>query len=102
MSRQDWQSYCLNDAKILKQHRFGFDEPLNSLVQKLYSKLETILRNTPLREQNFLHLLEDVFHMLWQQQYGSCVPLPWQASIRRQGIILSVFLKDVPVAASYF
>ena len=27
MSQQDWQSYCLNDAKILaKQHRFGFDE----------------------------------------------------------------------------
>ena len=28
------------------------------------------IKRTPLQGQNFFHLLEDIFHMLWQQQYG--------------------------------
>ena len=50
MSRQDWQSYCLNDAKILaKQHRFGFDDTPEIPSAEALQQAETIVRNTPLR-----------------------------------------------------
>ncbi|EXB26984.1 hypothetical protein J537_1313 [Acinetobacter baumannii 1437282] len=104
MSKQDWQSYCLNDAKILaKQHRFGFDETPEIPSAEALQQAETILRNTPLREQNFLHLLEDVFHMLWQQQYGKLRTLYAMASQHQkpQDYPERIF-KDVPVIASYF
>lgn len=104
MSRQDWQSYCLNDAKILaKQHRFGFDDTPEIPSAEALQQAETILRNTPLREQNFLHLLEDVFHMLWQQQYGKLRTLYAMASQHQkaQDYPERIF-RDVPVAASYF
>lgn len=104
MSRQDWQNYCLNDAKILaKQHRFGFDETPEIPSAEALQQAEIILRNTPLREQNFLHLLEDVFHMLWQQQYGKLRTLYAMASQHQapQDYPERIF-KDVPVAASYF
>ncbi|MCH7309736.1 hypothetical protein [Acinetobacter sp. ANC 4805] len=104
MSKQDWQNYCLNDAKILaKQHRFGFDEAPEIPSAEALQQAEIILRNTPLREQNFLHLLEDVFHMLWQQQYGKLRTLYAMASQRQapQDYPERIF-KDVPVAASYF
>jgi hypothetical protein len=104
MSKQDWQNYCLNDAKILaKQHRFGFDETPEIPSAEALQQAEIILRNTPLREQNFLHLLEDVFHMLWQQQYGKLRTLYAMASQRQapQDYPERIF-KDVPVAASYF
>ncbi|WP_109440129.1 hypothetical protein [Acinetobacter haemolyticus] len=104
MSQQDWQRYCLNDAKILaKQHRFGFDETPEIPHPEALQQAETILRNTPLREQNFLHLLEDVFHMLWQQQYGKLRTLYTMASRHQkpQDYPERIF-KDIPVAASYF
>ncbi|MFM6958092.1 MAG: hypothetical protein ACKOXD_05960 [Acinetobacter sp.] len=104
MSRQDWQNYCLNDAKILaKQHRFGFDETPEIPSVEALQQAEIILRNTPLREQNFLHLLEDVFHMLWQQQYGKLRTLYAMASQHQapQDYPERIF-NDVPVAASYF
>ena len=104
MSQQDWQSYCLNDAKILaKQHRFGFDDTPEIPSAEALQQAETILRNTPLREQNFLHLLEDVFHMLWQQQYGKLRTLYAMASQQHsaQDYAERIF-NDVPVAASYF
>lgn len=104
MSEQDWQSYCLNDAKILaKQHRFGFDETPEIPSPEALQQAEIILKNTPLREQNFLHLLEDVFHMLWQQQYGKLRTLYAMASQHQtpQDYPERIF-KDVPVAASYF
>ena len=72
MSMDEWRSYSLNDAKILaNQHRFGYDneKPEQPSAEAL-QQAETILRNTPLTGQNFLYLLEDVFHKLWQQQYG--------------------------------
>ncbi|NWK80677.1 hypothetical protein [Acinetobacter sp. SwsAc4] len=104
MSQQDWQSYCLNDAKILaKQHRFGFDETPEIPSPEALQQAEIILKNTPLREHNFLHLLEDVFHMLWQQQYGKLRTLYAMASQHQtpQDYLERIF-KDVPVAASYF
>ncbi|WP_436661136.1 hypothetical protein [Acinetobacter sp. P1(2025)] len=104
MAAQDWLQYCLNDAKILaKQHRFGFDDTPEIPTAEALQQAEIILRNTPLREQNFLHLLEDVFHMLWQQQYGKLRTLHTMASKHQtpQNYPERIF-KDVPVIASYF
>ena len=104
MSAEDWQQYCLNDAKILaKQHRFGFDDSPEIPSADALQQAETILKNTPLTGQNFLHLLEDVFHMLWQQQYGKLRTLYAMASQHqaRQDYPERMF-KDVPVQASYF
>ena len=104
MSAEDWQQYCLNDAKILaKQHRFGFDDSPEIPSADALQQAETILKNTPFTGQNFLHLLEDVFHMLWQQQYGKLRTLYAMASQHqaRQDYPERMF-KDVPVQASYF
>lgn len=104
MSAIDWQQYCLNDAKILaRQHRFGFDDQPEIPSTEALQQATTILKNTPLREQDFLHLLEDVFHMLWQQQYGKLRTLYVMASQHRiaQDYPERIF-NDIPVAASYF
>ncbi len=61
----------LNDAKILsKQHRFSFHDTPELPSAEALKQAELILRHTPLRGQDFLYLLEDVFHMLWQKQTG--------------------------------
>lgn len=105
MSVQEWHQYCLNDAKILaKQHRFRYDEekPEQPTAEAL-KQAETILRHTPLTGQNFLYLLEDVFHMLWQQQYGKLRTLYVMACQHQkpQDFKERIFT-DLPVLASYF
>ena len=85
MSAEEWQHYCLNDAKILsKQYRFSFDDTPEVPTPESLKQAETILRNTPLRGQDFLYLLEDVFHMLWQKQYGKLRTLYAMASGHHQ------------------
>ncbi|WP_151778027.1 hypothetical protein [Acinetobacter brisouii] len=104
MTAQEWQQYCLNDAKILaRQHRFGYDEQPELPTAEAIQQAEVILRNTPLREEQFLYLLEDVFHMLWQQQYGKLKTLYAMASQQHQpqNFPERCFI-DTPVAASYF
>ena len=71
MSLDEWQQYCLNDAKILaKQHRFSFPDHPEQPSDLTLQQAEDILKLTPLRGKDFLYLLEDVFHMLWQKQTG--------------------------------
>lgn len=104
MTAQEWQQYCLNDAKILaRQHRFGYDEQPELPTAEAIQQAEIILRNTPLREEQFLYLLEDVFHMLWQQQYGKLKTLYAMASQQHQpqNFPERRFI-ETPVAASYF
>ncbi|MEB3768289.1 hypothetical protein [Acinetobacter sp. MD2] len=104
MTAEEWQHYCLNDAKILaKQHRFGYDEQPELPSTEALQHAEVILKNTPLRDEAFLYLLEDVFHMLWQQQYGKLRTLYVMASQQQtpQNIPERIF-NDVPVAVSYF
>ncbi|ENV46855.1 hypothetical protein P255_03005 [Acinetobacter brisouii CIP 110357] len=104
MTAQEWQQYCLNDAKILaRQHRFGYDEQPELPTAEAIQQAEVILRNTPLREEQFLYLLEDVFHMLWQQQYGKLRTLYAMASQQHQpqNFPERRFI-ETPVAASYF
>ncbi|OTG64310.1 hypothetical protein [Acinetobacter silvestris] len=105
MSMDEWRTYSLNDAKILAhQHRFSYDnEKPEQPTPEALKQAEIILRNTPLTGQNFLYLLEDVFHMLWQQQYGKLRTLFVMASQHQQPQNFSerVF-EHLPVLESYF
>ncbi|OTG66931.1 hypothetical protein B9T25_09140 [Acinetobacter sp. ANC 4470] len=104
MSQVEWQNYCLNDAQILsKQHRFSFHETPEQPPAEAIKQAETILRNTPLRGQDFLYLLEDVFHMLWQKQYGKLRTLYAMASRHHsaQDFPERIFNDDA-VLTSYF
>ncbi len=104
MSFEEWQNYCLNDAKILsRQHRFSFHETPELPTEEALKQAETILKNTPLRGQDFLYLLEDVFHMLWQQQTGKLRTLHSMASQRHQAQHFPERVFDeTPILASYF
>lgn len=104
MSAAEWQQYCIQDAQILaRQHRFSFDEHPQLPTPEALQQAELILRHTPLQGRNFLYLLEDIFHMLWQQQYGKLRTL--YALARRhhqpQHFPERVFTTS-PVRASYF
>lgn len=105
MSIEEWRNYSLNDAKILaNQHRFSYDEEKpEQPTQEALQQAETILRNTPLTGQNFLYLLEDVFHMLWQQQYGKLRMLFVMASKQQKEQHFPERIFDhTPVLESYF
>ncbi|MFV5383221.1 hypothetical protein [Acinetobacter towneri] len=104
MSAEEWQNYCIQDAQILaKQHRFSFHDTPESPTAEALMQAETILRHTPLRGQDFLYLLEDVFHMLWQKQSGKLRTLYAMSSRHHQiqDFPERVF-DDAPVLASYF
>ncbi|MGN5534823.1 hypothetical protein [Acinetobacter sp. Lyrl_1] len=104
MSAAEWQNYCIQDAQILaKQHRFSFHDSPESPTAEALMQAETILRHTPLRGQDFLYLLEDVFHMLWQKQSGKLRTLYAMSSRHHQiqDFPERVF-DDAPVLASYF
>ena len=105
MTIEEWRKYSLNDAKILaNQHHFSYDEEKpEQPTQEALKQAETILRNTPLTGQNFLYLLEDVFHMLWQQQYGKLRMLFVMASKQQKEQHFPERIFDhTPVLESYF
>ncbi|KGT47541.1 hypothetical protein ABEF90_00230 [Acinetobacter thermotolerans] len=105
MTFEEWQNYCINDAKILsRQHRFSFHETPELPTEEALQLAETILRRTPLRGQDFLYLLEDIFHMLWQKQYGKLRTLHTMASRHHQpqNFPERVFDDSTPVLASFF
>ena len=105
MSAEEWRDYSLRDAQILAhQHRFAFDNEKPELPNaEALQQAETILRKTPLTDQNFLYLLEDVFHMLWQQQYGKLRTLYIMASQKQQEQDFAERqFTETPVLASYF
>lgn len=105
MTIDEWRNYCLEDAKILaNQHRFSYDdEKPEQPTPEALQQAEIILRNTPLTGQNFLYLLEDVFHMLWQQQYGKLRTLFVMASQHQkpQNFPERIF-SQIPILESYF
>lgn len=104
MSQEKWQKYALNDAKILaKQHGFGYDDQPELPNADALKQAQTILKNTPLRDEHFLYLLEDVFHMLWQQQYGKLRTLYVMASRQHQEQQFPErIFNDEPLLFSYF
>ena len=104
MSPIEWQQYCLHDAQILsRQHRFSFHDTPEQPPQNAIQQAEIILKNTPLRGQDFLYLLEDVFHMLWQKQYGKLRTLYAMASRhhKAQDFPERIFT-DMPILSGYF
>ena len=105
MTLEEWRNYSLEDAKILAhQHRFSYDnEKPEQPRQEALEQAEIILRNTPLTGQKFLYLLEDVFHMLWQQQYGKLRTLYSMASQHQkpQNFPERIF-NQTPILESFF
>ena len=97
LSAQAWQQYMLDDAHALAvQHRFIFDNNNNSNNNntnnhhhipsiELIQQAQDILKLSPLRGLDYLHLLQDVFHMLWQNQQGKLNTLHYMAT-RRQSL----------------
>lgn len=85
LSAQAWQQYMLDDARALAaQHRFIFDHKNNQVPTiALIQQAQDILKLSPLRDLDYLHLLQDVFHMLWQNQQGKLNTLHYMAT-RRQ------------------
>ena len=105
MTIEEWRNYSLEDARILaNQHRFSYDdEKPEQPTPEALQQAEIILRNTPLTGQNFLYLLEDVFHMLWQQQYGKLRTLYVMASKHQKPQSFPERIFDqTPVLESYF
>lgn len=103
MTAQEWQTYCLNDAKILaKQYRLGYDDTPELPSLEAIEQATVILQNTPLKEDAFLYLLEDIFHMLWQQQYGKLRMLYVMAKQHVKQNLPERSFTDEPLSASYF
>lgn len=103
MSQQDWQDYCLQDAKILAdQHGFSFNNTPKVPTQEALDKAYFILQRTPLEGKEFLYLLEDIFHMLWQQQEGKLDVL-YQLHQTLIATDSSAFQKSTqPILTAYF
>lgn len=104
MSIQAWQNYTLNDAKILAmQHRFAYDDVPEMPSAQALAQAHTILERTPLMGRDFLYLLEDVFHMLWNQQYGKLNMLYMMAKNYRQPSEDPQFRFDeTPILSAFF
>lgn len=67
----DWQRYSVEDAHCLAdQHHFDPPAQHHWPDPAHLAMAQQILQQTPLRDQDFLRLLQNVFHMLWQGQAG--------------------------------
>lgn len=87
LSAPAWQHYMLDDAAALAmQHRFVFDvnDSLRASLPSaaLMQQATDILKTSPLCDSDYLHLLQDIFHMLWQNQKGKLNTLHHMASQR--------------------
>lgn len=103
MSIETWQSYCLNDAKILAmQHGFAYDDVPEMPTEEAIAQAHDILQRTPLEGRDFLYLLEDIFHMLWQQQYGKLRMLHGMSQHRQPKEDLQFQFENTPVLTAYF
>ena len=103
MSVETWQCYCLNDAKILAmQHGFAFDDMPEMPKEEAIAQAHDILQRTPLEGRDFLYLLEDIFHMLWQQQYGKLRMLHDMLKHRQAKEDLQFRFEKKPVLTAYF
>jgi hypothetical protein len=83
LSELDWQYYSIQDAAILaKQHGFTFDTHVIPPTEELIQQAIDVLQCSLLTGNDYLHLLQDVFHMLWQNQRGKLKTLHQMASAR--------------------
>lgn len=103
MSTETWQSYSLNDAKILAmQHGFAYDDMPEMPSDEAIAHAKDILKRTPLTGRDFLYLLEDTFHMLWQQQYGKLRMLHGMLKHRPYQEDLQFQFSSKPVLTAHF
>ncbi|MCH4248726.1 MAG: hypothetical protein LKF82_13005 [Acinetobacter populi] len=104
MSVDIWQNYCLNDAKILAlQHRFAYDDVPEMPSKEAIQQAHLILERTPLKDRDFLYLLEDVFHMLWNQQYGKLKMLYAMAkNYQMPPQDIQFRFESIPILTAYF
>jgi hypothetical protein len=78
-----WLRYTLKDAQVLAaQHRFIFQPQSYPPDTALMAQALLVLRHTHLTGSEYLHLLQNVFHMLWQRQTGKLETL-WVVTQRR-------------------
>ena len=101
LSAQAWQQYMLDDAATLAaQHRFVFDvsETVRASLPSpaLIQQATTVLKTSPLRGTDYLHLLQDIFHMLWQNQQGKLNTLHYMATRRPPLASTSNTAPDLP------
>ncbi|TEU25589.1 hypothetical protein [Alkanindiges illinoisensis] len=101
LSAQAWQQYMLDDAAALAaQHRFVFDvsETVRASLPSpaLIQQATTVLKTSPLRGTDYLHLLQDIFHMLWQNQQGKLNTLHYMATRRPSPASVSNTAPDLP------
>ena len=96
LSVEQWRRYTYHDAAVLaQQHRFVFVENAEAPDPELIQQGLDILRLTPLQGADFLHLLQNVFHMVWQRQSGK-LALLHQMALRRTGAQAQP--ADIPVS----
>lgn len=82
-----WQRYSLRDAGVLaRQHRFIFQTQSHPPDAALMLCALDILRLSPFTGRDYLQLLENVFHMLWQRQTGKLQTLHQMALRRKPNI----------------
>lgn len=76
MSAEDWHQYVLKDAETLaRQHRFIFQANAGFPDTAQMQQALDILRYTALTGEDYLHLLQNLFHMVWQHQQGKLATL---------------------------
>lgn len=107
LSPDIWLTYVTHDAAILaKQHGFTFDANATPPSASLIEQATEILKSSPLTGDDYLHLLEDVFHMLWQGQRGKLKTLHQMATVRaqQQGYVAAphpITFTHEPVSSAY-
>lgn len=80
LTAEQWQNYSLHDAAILAaQHRFTFDQATTVPQPESIKQAKEILQHSLLQGTDYLHLLQDLFHILWQNQQGKLTTLHYMA-----------------------
>ena len=108
LSAEQWLRYTHQDAAVLaQQHRFVFQENYLAPTAALMQQAQEILTLTPMQGADFLRLLQNVFHMIWQNQSGK-LALVHQMVTQRKSVdtantmlIPSIEFSDEPLIEAY-
>jgi 2-hydroxychromene-2-carboxylate isomerase len=108
ITAEQWLRYTHHDAAVLAhQHRFVFQENYLVPTEALMKQAQDILSSTPLQGAEFLRLLQNIFHMIWQHQNGK-LALLHQMAIQRKPLVTvnttsapNVEFSDEPLSEAY-
>ncbi len=108
LTAEQWLRYTHHDAAVLaQQHRFVFQEDYIEPNKALMLQAQEILSLTPLQGAEFLRLLQNVFHMIWQNQSGKLALLHQMAIQRKPAtpvsdtLIPKVEFTEEPLSEAY-